>query len=135
MKRILFIAALVAAIGVAQAQETSTVHFVRKKMPLGVLGNLNFFVDGQMICEVDNNTYTTHQLPAGKHTFTVQYSGKSAKDKANERAVEIDLKAGETYTLKAIIEKTFTTSKLMLEEVTKSTWDKDRKDLNQAQCQ
>lgn len=103
MKRPLLLLALVVATGVGYAQETATVHFARKKMYTGLLGELNMFIDGKPVCKVNNNSYSTHQIAPGKHTFSVQYSGDESKEKAAARSVEIDVQPGKKYILKAAI--------------------------------
>jgi hypothetical protein len=53
MKKTLTLIVLVAAMGTIYAQETATIHFARKKMYTGVMGELNMFIDGKPVCKVN----------------------------------------------------------------------------------
>lgn len=132
MKKIILLIVLIAAMATAHAQDTGTVIFARKKMALGVLGDLNYFIDGKLVCLVGNNELIEQQLSVGKHSFSIQYSGKSKKE--NGSAIDIEVKAGQTYTLKATIEKTNFSSKLLIEEVTATTWQRLKEGLKQSDC-
>lgn len=92
------------------------------------------FIDGKPVCKVNNNSYSTHQIAPGKHTFSVQYSGDEAKEKAAARSVEIDVQPGKKYILKAAIEKKFFTTELYLEEITEATWERYQKGLKEDNC-
>lgn len=110
--------------------QDATVTIVRKKLYTGQNGPLKVFIDGKLVCQVNDNAYTVQSLPEGKHKVAVQYSGKTLKD--NAETFELDAKPDAAYFLKT--SKEGIKQKLVLEEVTHSTWEKLKEDLQQDDC-
>ncbi len=129
MKKITAILLLSFITTVTLAQD-ATVTITRKKLYTGQNGPLKVFIDGKLVCQVNDNAYTVQSLPEGKHKVAVQYSGKTLKD--NAETFELDAKPGAAYFLKA--SKEGIKQKLVLEEVTHSTWEKLKEDLQQDDC-
>ena len=73
-----------------------TVYLMRRTGYNGSLDGYSIFMDGQLICVLNNNKYTVHKVPAGKHDFSIQFNGKQVKDKTEKLEVEVSTN-GEYY--------------------------------------
>lgn len=129
MKKSLLLLVFIASIKLTFAQD-ATVTIVRHKMYTGQAGPLKVFIDGKLVCQVNDNSYTTHSLSEGKHTIAVQYNGKTLSKKAESFAVNV--KQGNAYYVRAFKEGIAQT--LRLEEVTESTWNDLQQDLKKDDC-
>jgi len=120
----------------AIAQETATVFIARKKIYTGTAGPLKVFMDGELICRINNNAYSTHSIKPGKHKFSVQYYSKESKgdDKNEDQSVMVDIQPGKDYYIKASKENKGLITIIMLEEVTANSWPKLKDGLDQDDC-
>ena len=91
-------------------------------------------MDGKLICRINNNQYSVHDVPAGKHKFSVQWEGKNSKEGASEEAIEVDVESGQEYFIKTNREDRGLKSILLLQEVTANTWKKVKEGLDQDDC-
>jgi hypothetical protein len=73
-----------------------------------------------------------HSLLEGKHKFAVQWSGETQKENAD--FIEVDIKKGSTYFIKAFKETRRLIDHLLLEEITASSWEKMKGELKQDNC-
>lgn len=131
MKTIVLLISL--APGIAFAQD-SKISIARKKLSSGVMGAVTLFIDGKYFCELDNNSYTTHQVKPGKHKLSVQWDGREAKENALAEAIEIDAKPNEQYYLKITKEERGLKAVILLEEITPATWEKAYNSLEGVDC-
>ncbi len=81
--------------------EYGQVYFMRKTGYQGSLVAFTAFIDGNLVCNLNNNKYSVHNLNSGKHEFAVQFAGKKIKN--NTEIISIDVKAGKTYYVKMIL--------------------------------
>jgi hypothetical protein len=129
-KHIINIALCITISTISFAQEASTVHIARNKIYSGAMGQLKIFIDEKLSCEINNNSYSTHNLSPGKHTFSVQWGGKEEKENASEkRTLEIECVAGKTYYLKIIKEQKNMILWLYIEEISQASWQRFEKSL------
>lgn len=116
------------------AQETATVFIARKKIYTGYYGPIKVFMDGKLICRINNNQYSIHNVPTGQHKFSVQWEGKNAKEGASEEGIDVDVEAGKEYYIKTNREDRGIKSILILQEVTANTWKKVKEGLDPDDC-
>jgi hypothetical protein len=117
------------------AQETAKVSIARKKLYTGYGGPIKVFMDEKLICRINNNAFSVHDVPPGKHKFSVQWDGKKSKEKASEKSIEIEMEAGKEYYIKAEREDAYLKqSFLLLQEITAGTWKNVKEDLEQDDC-
>ena len=100
-------------------EETATVYFMRSTGVQGSISKVNAFIDGELVCKLNNYQYSTHQVTPGKREFVVQRSGKKLQETA--RTIEIDVQPGETYYITAILETDFFVNQVYCQEVTQNS--------------
>jgi hypothetical protein len=132
MKKSIVIIALLLMIGVTHAQETATIYVAKHKIYAGVSSPI--FIDGKLVCEVGLDSYNVLNIAPGKHSFAVRISGKDTNEKTDKDAIEVEIKAGETYYFKVNQVKTLVSNKLFLEEITHSTWEQFKDKIKQGDC-
>lgn len=77
------------------AGATANVVFMRSTGGQGSAIAFSTFVDNQLVCRLNNKRFSTHAIPAGEHTVSVQVAGKEASEKAEH--ITINAEAGKTY--------------------------------------
>ena len=82
MKTLIYLFFAICCCSTTYAQETGTIYFMRKTGISGTVSAFNAFIDGKLVCRLNNKKFSAHEVPAGEHIITVQFSGKNAKDKA-----------------------------------------------------
>ena len=86
-----------------QAQSNDvTFYFMRYTGYQGSAISFTTFMDGQLVCKLNNKSFSTHKTTPGKHTFAVQFAGKEAKEKAE--LITIDMEGGKTYYIQLILQ-------------------------------
>lgn len=118
------------------AQETAKVFIARKKIYTGTGGPLKVFIDDNLVCRINNNKYSVHDVAPGKHRFTVQYYSKQSKDgKAQDfGSVEITVEPGKQYYIKTNLQTKGLITYAVLEEVTANSWEKVKDGIEQDDC-
>ena len=53
------------------------------------------FIDGQIVCKLNNNKYSIHEVTAGEHYLSVQFYGKNSNKGAKKLLITVE--SGETY--------------------------------------
>ncbi|MBC7868233.1 MAG: hypothetical protein H7X88_11930 [Gloeobacteraceae cyanobacterium ES-bin-316] len=83
------------------AVATGQVTFLRNNSVVDFKYN-KVFMDKTFLCKIGEHRYFVKDVPVGKHTFTVQFNGKKAKEGAEKLFIEI--KAGEKYFVDVIFQ-------------------------------
>ncbi len=135
MKTVIAIVLSIASLQ-AFAQETAKVFIARKKIYTGTGGPLKVFVDDNLVCRINNNKYSVHDIPAGTHRFSVQYYSKESKDGKFQDfgAIEINVEAGKEYYIKSSLQTKKMLTHVILEEITANSWGKVKDGLDQDDC-
>lgn len=134
-KTIIAVIIMIALTSFRTEEENGTVFIARKKLYTGYMGPIKVFMDDKLICQINNNAYSVHKVPSGKHKFSVQWSGKESKgESASRGAIDVEVTTGKESYLRADREDSGLTSFLTLEEVTSNTWQKVKKGLKQDDC-
>ena len=68
-----------------KAQDTGNsnsgkVYFFRSTGYEGSAVAFKLFIDGQFVCKLKNKEYSIHDIAPGKHTCSIQFSGKKSKE-------------------------------------------------------
>lgn len=120
MKNILLFAFILSFSSAAWSQTgTGKVYFVRSTGFQGSAAAFTAFIDKQLVCKLNNKKYSIHEVPTGEHTFTVQFAGKSAKEKAEP--ITINIEEGKTYYIQMIFQSGFVKNNLYCQEVTENS--------------
>ena len=106
-----------------QAQESAgkeaKVIFIRSTGYNGSAAAFTTFIDDQLVCRLNNKRFSTHVVPPGRHSFSVQFAGKSSKSKAEH--IELDAEEGKTYYIQLIFQPGAFVHNLYCQEVTKNS--------------
>ncbi|MDA8693190.1 DUF2846 domain-containing protein [Saprospiraceae bacterium] len=86
--------------GRTECQETTgdapaEVYFIRAKSLQGAAIAYRIFADDEMICKLNNNRYTVHQLSPDTKTISVQFKGGKIKKKTIR--IDVELESEKTY--------------------------------------
>lgn len=103
----------------ASAQESAKVYFIRSTGFQGSAVAFTAFIDQQLVCKLNNKKYSVHDVTPGEHVFTVQFAGKSAKEKAEP--IKINVEAGKTYYVQMVFQTGYFKNNLYCQEVTESS--------------
>ena len=103
-----------------KAQEKmGKVYFMRSTGFKGSAVAFTAFIDGKFVCKLNNKKYSVHEVNAGEHTFSVQFAGKSSKEKAEQ--ITINVEEGKSYYIQMIYQTGFITDNLYCQEVTEGS--------------
>ncbi|MCF8318863.1 MAG: DUF2846 domain-containing protein [Sphingobacteriaceae bacterium] len=103
----------------ASAQESAKVYFIRSTGFQGSAVAFTAFIDQQLVCKLNNKKYSVHDVRPGEHVFTVQFAGKSAKERAEP--IKINVEAGKTYYVQMVFQTGYLKNNLYCQEVTESS--------------
>lgn len=96
-----------------------TVYFLRSTGYTGSAQGFTVFIDDNVVCKLNNKRFSIHEVTAGKHIFSVQFAGKSSKEKAER--IEINIEPGKTYYIQLIFQSGLLKNNLYCQEVTESS--------------
>jgi hypothetical protein len=111
----------VAASGTA-AGATAKVIFMRSTGGQGALIPFSTFIDDKLVCRLNNKHFSTHAVPAGTHTVSVQVGGKEGSDKTEH--ITINAEAGKTYYIQMVSKVGLLINNLSCKEVTEDAANK-----------
>src|SRR5687768_14031023 len=115
-----------------RSQPLMDVYFLRETGTVSTLLGYEIFCDDRSICKLNNHKYTIYRVPEGKHTFSVQYFGRTAKSKSEKLVMNIE--EGKTYyvevTQNSKVYDPYTYCRVMPEDVAKELLPKLTRDTN-----
>ena len=118
------------------SQENAKVYFMRTTGFQGSAAAFTSFIDGEMVCKLNNKRYSIHEVSPGTHLFSVQFAGKKSKSKAEDEQISIELEAGKTYYIQMLFQTGLFVNNLYCQEVTESSANKILPDLKEdTKCQ
>lgn len=136
MRLLMTILAIVIICMAAKPKEepkTATIYIYRTGQFMAAGNNWSMFVDDKKVCKLSNNKYMQITVPVGKHLVTAKVGGVQVLKKETE--VEIDAEAGASYYIACNVKTSITRARLEMIEVTKSTAEKQIKDMKLDNCQ
>jgi len=104
---------------VSAQSEKGKIYFIRSTGYQGSAVPYTAFIDDQLVCKLNNKRFSIHEVDPGTHSFSVQFAGKNAKEKAER--ISIDVEAGKTYYIQLIFQPGLLTNNLFCQEVTASS--------------
>lgn len=117
MKHLMIIVALIAT--QARAQETTGRIYFLRSTGYNWGGAFKAFIDGKMVCNVQNKKFSVHEVKPGEHRFAVQFTGNEYTTK--DEPVVINVEAGKSYYVQMAIKQKFAGRDLYCQEVTEGT--------------
>lgn len=116
--------------------DTCKVILSRHSIYSGTAGPIKVFMDGKILCEISNNSFSTHSLPVGKHKFSAQWNGKESKEGAEDRSLDVEFVNDRTYYLNLVKMNKGLLTYINVEEVTESSFNrtKEMKKLKEEDC-
>lgn len=79
----------------AAGQGTAKIYFFRNTGYSGWAAAYSAFIDDTLVCKLNNNRYSIHEIKPGQRKISTQFYGKNSKDKA--QFININIEAGRTY--------------------------------------
>jgi hypothetical protein len=104
------------------AGATAKVIFMRSTGGQGALIPFSTFIDDKLVCRLNNKHFSTHAVPAGTHTVSVQVGGKEGSDKTEH--ITINAEAGKTYYIQMVSKVGLLINNLSCKEVTEDAANK-----------
>lgn len=101
------------------AQAQSKLYIFRATGYSGSAVGYSAFVDDTLVCKLNNNRYSTHDIKPGKREVSVQYYGKESKDKAE--SIVINVEVGKTYYVQITQQAKGLTQRIFPQEITESS--------------
>ena len=77
------------------AKQSGKVYYMRSTGFSGSAQGFTVFIDDNIVCKLNNKRYSIHEVAPGIRRFSVQFAGKSSKEKAER--IEINIEAGKVY--------------------------------------
>ena len=99
--------------------QSGKVYFMRSTGYMGSAQGFTVFIDDSMVCKLNNKRFSIHNIPPGKHTFSVQFAGKISKEKSEK--IEINIEMGRTYYIQLLFQSGFFANNIYCQEVTESS--------------
>ncbi|MCD0488061.1 DUF2846 domain-containing protein [Pedobacter sp. MC2016-14] len=75
-------------------QETGKICFIRSTNSIGSMVAYKVYIDDELVCNLKNKRYSTHNVTPGEHTVSVQNTGLSSHKKS--RPLKITVAADKT---------------------------------------
>ncbi|WP_348797188.1 DUF2846 domain-containing protein [Flavobacterium adhaerens] len=126
MKKIVFAFVLALSIvSVSKAQEseqkveTGKIYFLRSTGFAGSAQAFKTFIDEKFVCKLNNKKYSIHEVPAGKHTCSVQFGGQKSKEGAEK--FEVEVAPGKITYVQIVFETGLWVNNVYCEEITENT--------------
>ena len=125
MKKIIFallVSLIVTSFATAQDKEnveTGKIYFLRSTGFQGSAVAFKTFIDGEFVCKLNNKKYSIHEVPVGKHECSVQFGGKTSKEKAEK--FEVQVEPGKITYVQLVFETGLFINNIYCEEVTENT--------------
>jgi hypothetical protein len=95
------------------------VYFFRSTGYDGSAVAFKVFIDEQFVCKLKNKEYSVHDIPPGKHTCSVQFSGKKSKEGSEK--FEFNVEAGKEVYMNIAYQSGLVKDNAYFEEITESS--------------
>ena len=103
----------------ATTNNSANVIFMRSTGFSGSAAAFTTIIDDQLVCRLNNKRFSTHAVPAGDHSFSVQFAGKESKAKAER--ITIKTEPGKTYYIQLVFQTGLLVNNILCQEVTESS--------------
>ncbi|MEO7922645.1 MAG: DUF2846 domain-containing protein [Chitinophagaceae bacterium] len=109
--------------------KTGKVYFLRATGMSTSMKRFFAFIDDELVCKLDEKTYSIHALKPGKHVFSVQFGGKKSKQK--NKQIDITIEAGKLYYIQMAVQQDIWTANINCQEITENSAKKMMTDLRE----
>jgi hypothetical protein len=90
--------------GEAQDKASATVYFMRSTGTFSLGSAFSIFTDDSLSCNLNNKSFSVHQLTPGLHRFQVR-SSVTSKPSKKIKTVELNMEPGETYYFSVTVQR------------------------------
>lgn len=99
--------------------DSSKIVFIRSTGFNGSATAFAAFIDDTLVCRLNNKRFSTHSVAPGTHQFSVQFAGRTSKEKAEK--IKINTEAGKTYYIQFVLQPGLVVNNIYCQEVTESS--------------
>jgi hypothetical protein len=71
--------------------ETAKVYFLRSTGIVGSAAAFKTFIDGELVCRLNNKRYSIHEVPVGKHECYVEFGGLKINEKTDKCDILVEV--------------------------------------------
>lgn len=68
----------------------SKVYFLRSTGLTGSGASFNTYIDGVLVCKLNNKRYSVHEVPVGNHECSVSFGGLKINQKAERNQINVE---------------------------------------------
>lgn len=97
--------------------ESGLVYFIRGNKNEIYQSAFSAMINSEIVCKLNSQTYSAHEVPVGEHAFEAQFDEKTEKNKA--AVLEVEVEAGKTYYFKLVTQVTFLVKDVVVKELTR----------------
>ncbi len=83
------------------SKTTGQIYFLRSTGMPGAATNFKAFIDETLVCKINNDRFSVHDVAPGKHTCSVQFGGKESKKGAEK--LEVVVEAGKITYVQVVV--------------------------------
>ena len=103
----------------SEKKEIGKIYFLRSTGFQGSAAAFKTFIGGEFVCKLNNKKNSVHEVPVGKHECSVQFGGKTSKEKAEK--FEVQVESGKITYVQLVFETGLFINNIYCEEVTENT--------------
>ena len=71
-------------------KETGKIYFLRSTGLVGFYAPFKTYIDGDLVCKLDNKKYSIHEVSAGNHECYVIFGGLKLNEKAEKCKIKVE---------------------------------------------
>jgi hypothetical protein len=122
-KVFVFLVSLI-VISFASAQDkvntkTGKIYFLRSTGLVGFAAPFKTYIDGELVCKLDNKKYSIHEVSSGNHECYVIFGGLKLNEKAEKCNVKVE--SDKITYVQFFLENGFLSFRIYGEEITEDT--------------
>ena len=105
--------------GIVDESNEAIVYFLRSSGYNGSATAFNTFIDGRLVCKLNNKRYSKHKIKSGVHYFAVQAGGKKLKKKTTP--IELVIEPDKVYYFQIQLKIGFWKGQVVCQEITENS--------------
>ena len=99
--------------------ETGKIYFLRSTGLVGSGSPFKTYIDGELVCKLDNKKYSIHEISSGVHECYVLFGGLKLNEKAEKCKIKVE--SGKITYVQFFLENGFLSFRIYGEEITENT--------------
>ncbi len=112
-----------------EKKEVGKICFLRSTGLSGSCSAFKTYIDGELVCELNNKKYSTHEVLVGKHECYVQYGGLKINEKAEKCKIEVQ--SDRITYVQFFLDNGLLSFRIYGEEITKDSAEKKMKKMKE----